>query len=1102
MRLPLVVDTGGVGGGFSLPAGTVTFLLTDIESSTRNWEADRAVMAAAVARHYEVLDRAVADHGGVRPVEQGEGDSVVAAFAKASDAVAAALAAQRALLAELGSVFRVRMAVHTGEAMLRPDRDGVVRNYVGPAIIRAARLRACGHGGQVLVSGAAAELAADVLPEGVSLVDLGSRRLRDLVRAERVFQLVHPELPGEFPPLRSLEELPNTLPTPLTSLVGRHEELTALPAVLAAHRLVTLTGAGGVGKTRLAQQLAADLIDRHPGGTWWVELAPAATPEAVTTAVADGVRLSLRPAPDPADQLAAHLTGPERTLVVFDNCEHVLDTITPLTHHLLSACPSVSILATSRERLGVPGEQVRRVASLTCPDHGEAVPLERLDTFDAVTLFVDRARQTRPNFTVDAHTAPHIAAICTRLDGIPLAIELAAARTRSLPVERVAAGLDDAFRLLTGGPQVVVPRQQTLLASITWSYQLLGDGDRAVLRRLAVCPTWFDIDAAEAVAADDSIATLDVLDSLTRLVDKNLLEYDDTAGRYRMLETIRQYTLSLLTDTNEHHPTQQRYADHWAARTLEVAVAGRYDQPAVRSILTDVITMLDWAMAHDDELASRVLAATAPMVYGLGSWADLHHACDWVLADRPRGLNWAAAVAQVSMLASFIGRLDVFTLTDEAVALAAARGDTATINLLSVGPAMAAAHRGELKPGRELLTAATSSGDTYSAFLATTYLANSLAQFGQLEELTGTCQLGALSMHATTRSREPANIMTTGLGPPLVIADHLAGDLTAAIERLPRQPLGWELHAAHYAAAAGRLAIARQDPTLAARAEPWVDRNDSPGTATHRNTVAWAVAMLRGYLDDAVVSATAAVNTANVVPDHALALSDLAATLAALGRWEQLAPVLEQLDTVIADLHEPAPRIRASAAVTRTIAALAAGRIAGAEHAAHEALRTAADAGLRLIHVDALEAVAAVALTADDHTRATRLVAAADAERRRRGYRGRFTSAVPASLVAQPAADHAQAWDEGRALTLEEATAFAQRTRGPRGRPSFGVDALTPTERLVVDHVRAGRTNAEIAAELLVSVPTVKTHLTRIFAKLGVRNRAELASLAANATQH
>ena len=594
------------------------------------------------------------------------------------------------------------------------------------------------------------------------------------------------------------------------------------------------------------------------------------------------------------------------------------------------------------------------MASLGCPGSGEHVGLERLDTFDAVGLFVDRARQARPNFAVDARSAPHIAAICARLDGIPLAIELAAARTRSLPVERVAAGLDDAFRLLTGGPQVVVPRQQTLLASITWSYELLDDTDRTVLRRLAVCPTWFDIDAAESIAAEDTVAPMDVLDSLTRLVDKNLLEYDETTGRYRMLETIRQFSLDRLTDADEQHPTRQRYAEHWAARTVELASVGRYDQTGVRSILTDVITMLDWAMAHDDELASGVLSATAPMVYGLGRWHDLHRACDWVLADRPHGPDWPGAVAQISILASFIGRSDVFAASDEAIALAGERGDTATVNLVSVGPALAASHHGKLGPARALLTAATASGDTYSAFLATTCLAFALAQFGQLEELKATCRLGALHVSSSV------DIMDTGIGPQLVIADHLAGDHAAAVERLPRQPSGWEMHSAQYAAAAGRLAIDCQNLALAERVTSWIAPHDTPNTATQRNIVAWAVAVLRGDLERAAESATAAVNATDTVCDHALALTDLAATVAALGHRGQLGTILEQLDAGIADLHEPAPRIRASAAVTHTIAALAAGRIGGAEHAAHEALRTAAHAGLRLIHVDALEAVAAV----------------------------------------------------------------------------------------------------------------------------------------------
>jgi predicted ATPase/class 3 adenylate cyclase/DNA-binding CsgD family transcriptional regulator len=1097
-RLPLTVDTGGVGGEFSLPAGTVTFLLADIEPSTRNREADRAAIAPTLARHHELLDQAVAEHGGLLPLEQGAGDSVVAAFAKASDAVAAAVAAQRALVAELGSVFRVRMAVHTGEAMLRPDIDSAARNYVGPAIIRAARLRACGHGGQVLVSGAAADLAADLLPEGVSLVDLGSRRLRDLVRPERVFQLAHADLPGEFPPLCSLEELPNTLPTPLTSLLGRHDELTALPAVLAEHRLVTLTGAGGVGKTRLAQQVAADLIDRHPGGTWWIELAPATTAEAVTSAVADGMQLSLRPAPAPAEQLVAHLERPNHTLMVLDNCEHVIDAVAPLVHRLLTACPSLSILATSRERLGVPGEQVWRVASLACPGSGEVLPLDRLDTFDAVTLFVDRARQARPNFAVDEHSAPNVAAICARLDGIPLAIELAAARTRSLPVERVASGLDDAFRLLTGGPQVVVPRQQTLLASITWSYELLDDTDRAVLRRLAVCPTWFAIDAAEAVGAGGAVAPIEVLDSLTRLVDKNLLEYDDVTGRYRMLETIRQFGFGRLTDASELHPTRQRYAEYWAARTRVIGGGKGYDPHAAGAAMTDIMTMLDWAMAEDAEMADRVLAA-ARGLFGLSRWAELHRACDWLLADRPHGPHWVGAVAHLSVGATMMGRHDVLAVTDEALRLAEEAGDTVTAHHLRVAPAYVRLNTGDLSVVRALVIDAMADDDKWPAWAAVTALANALAYLGQHDELSAACRVGAQVL--TDMANASFTVDDCAIGPAQAVADHLAGDLDAPIGRMPSRRPAWEMFALMWAEMAGRVAVDRDDPVLAARAAMMIDAPEGPGSAGYHGLAVWAQRVVAGDLEGAAESADAAAAGARTAFQEGHALSVLAATLAALERWDDTSEALRRVEEVLAPITEPAPRIRAGAAVTRARAALAGGQMATAGDAAHEALRTAKAAGLPLFQIDALEAVAAVALAAGDKTRAARLLASADTERERRGYRGRLTSAVPTSACARLAADHAGAWDEGTALTLEEAIALGQRSRGPRGRPSFGADALTPTERLVVDHITHGRTNAEIAAELFVTVPTIKTHLTRIFDKLGVRNRAELAALGAQTRQ-
>ena len=538
-RVPLVVDTGGTAGVFALPAGTVTLLVAEVESS--------APAVAGSAR--DVVAAAVAAHDGVPWPDADAAGRTIGVFARASDGVAAAGDAQRALLAAVGP--DVRLAVHTGEARSLADAGGVLSNDLGSVLLGALRLSACAHGGQVLLAGTTADLAAEGLTDGTRFVDLGVMRLRDLVRYERVFQLAHDDLPDEFPPLRSLDSAPNTLPTPVTSLLGRDDELITVRRELAEHRCVTLTGAGGVGKTRLAQQVAADLVDRHPGGTWWVELAACTSAQAVIATVAEGVQLALRPRPEPLQQVVAHLGRSAPVLLVLDNCEHVVDPVAELVHHVLAVCPAVSILATSRERLDIPGERVWRVASLRAPLGDEVMTVERLNVFDAVTLFVERARQVRPNFVVDDRSAPHVAAICCRLDGIPLAIELAAAWTRSLSVDRVSAGLDDVFHLLTGGPRVAVPRQQTLLASITWSYDLLIEADQAVLRRLSICPAWFDVDAAEAVGAAGGVASIEVLDCLTRLVDKNLVDYDDPSGRYRILETIRQFGLERLADSGE-----------------------------------------------------------------------------------------------------------------------------------------------------------------------------------------------------------------------------------------------------------------------------------------------------------------------------------------------------------------------------------------------------------------------------------------------------------------------------------------------------------------------------------------------------------------------
>ena len=525
---PLVVEaevSGDRERAFTLPMGTVTFLLSDVEGSTKRWETAPEVTALAIARHYELLDAAIAAHGGVRPVEQGEGDSVVAAFSRASDAVAAAADIQHAFTAEdwpEGAELRVRVAVHTGEARLR---DAV--NYVGEALNRTARIRAVGHGGQVLISAAVAELAADRLPTGVTLNDLGVHRLKDLARPERIWQVVTAGLQSEFPPLRSLDVFRHNLPIQLSPLIGRMSEIVDVRRLLSSDRLVSLTGAAGVGKTRLALAVSAELLDSYPGGVWWVELAPVTNADAVGRAA-----LAAMGAPDVPDaasvrQLAAYL-GTEPSLLVLDNCEHLIGGCAALVAGLLAANPSTHVLTTSREALGVPGEITFRVPSLPCPHPELPLDVSTLSQYDAVVLFLERARRARPSFAVSEANCPAIAQICHRLDGIPLALELAAARCRQMSAERIAAELDDRFRLLTGGARTAMARQQTLAASVDWSHERLDDAERTTFRRLGVFIAPFPLEAAESVvAATGDIATVEVFDLVSRLVDKSLV----TRGR-------------------------------------------------------------------------------------------------------------------------------------------------------------------------------------------------------------------------------------------------------------------------------------------------------------------------------------------------------------------------------------------------------------------------------------------------------------------------------------------------------------------------------------------------------------------------------------------
>ena len=531
------------------PTGTVTFLFTDIQSSTSLWESDPVTMRPALARHDQILRQALTQHNGY--VFKTVGDAFCAAFATAPEALAGALSAQLALVDEpweTQTPLLVRMALHTGSA---EERDG---DYFGPPLNRVARLMAAGHGGQVLLSLTAQELTRDALPASAFLLDLGPRRLKDLGRPETVFQLLHPSLPAEFPPLNSLDNpaLPNNLPQQVTSFIGREAQVVEVKALLARTRLLTLTGAGGSGKTRLSLQVAADLLDGEGDGVWLVELAALAAPALVSQAVA-GVLGVKEAAGKTVQQALIEWLRPRHLLLILDNCEHLIAACASLAADILRSCPDVHLLASSREPLNVAGEQTYRVPSLSLPDPKQAQTVEGLSQYEAARLFIERAQAVQPSFSVTDANAPAVAQVCFRLDGIPLAIELAAARVRSLSAEEINRRLDQRFRLLTSGSRDTLPRQQTLRALIDWSYDLLTEPEKSLLSRLSVFAGGWTLSAAEAVCAGEPVEDFEVLDLLTALVDKSLVVAEPAGNgtRYRLLETVRQYGGDRLGESGE-----------------------------------------------------------------------------------------------------------------------------------------------------------------------------------------------------------------------------------------------------------------------------------------------------------------------------------------------------------------------------------------------------------------------------------------------------------------------------------------------------------------------------------------------------------------------
>jgi len=1072
-----------------LPTGTVTLLLADVEGSTRLWETQPDAMKAAVARLDRTLADAVAAHRGVRPVEQGEGDSFVIAFARAADAVACALTLQQAPLAPI----KLRIGLHTGDIQLRDEG-----NYIGPTINRTSRLRDLAHGGQTVLSGATEPLVVDQLPPDVSLTDLGTHALRDLPRPERVVQLCHPDLHNDFPPLRTANAVAaERLPVQLTSFVGRQAEMKGIREALADNRLVTLTGAGGAGKTRLAVQVAAELATDFADGVWYVDLAPITDPEVVPVTVARALGLLDQPG-EPTIDLLRRSIRDRRMLMLLDNCEHLLDASADLITGLLSGCPALTLLTTSREPIGVAGEVSWRVPSLSLTD-------------EAIELFADRARRTKPDFRVTAANADTVTEICRRLDGLPLAIELAAARVRALSPTELLTSLHDTFRLLTGGARTAVRRQQTLRASVDWSHALLSEPEQALFRRLAVFYGGFDIDAAQAVGGGERYQ---VLDQLTLLVDKSLVIADDSphGTRYRLLETVRQYAQEKLHESREGNDVRIRHRDHYTA--MAALLGAQADSDHQRRIeqaeteLDNLRAAFAWSReSSDTELAMALASALLPLWLSRGLMQEGRNWLVAVLTDADNeNVEASAERAKASVVRVVLESFRAMTvdLDDAERTLAAARelGDPALVAraLTACGLRAADDRESSVAYFAEAAALARDSGDSW-------WLGQTLALESMYALLFG----------------EPVAIPVAA-EEALRIADSIGDKF---VSRQCRYILGWA-QVLRGELTEGLIQLRDVDEECTAARDAMFSMITSSVRAI---TLAY-----RGQIDAARTAAEVAFQRLTNLFDAytgivyaASAFVQLAAGDAS-GAWQtyEAARQYTAMDPMLAPMHiwaalaplacgDLAAARRwaddvvsatkgwslAAAWASRARVEIARGEFDAAERDAYEALDLAARLKGDLIVPVALDCLAITAAEADNHQLATRLFGAADAAYRRMGMvRFKVLEAdderkIVALREVLGENDFDAAWAEGAALSLGEAVAYAQRGRGERKRPSTGWESLTRAELDVVRLVSEGLGNKEVAARLFVSPRTVQAHLTHIYTKLGLTSRVQLAQEAA-----
>ncbi|MGA7051893.1 MAG: LuxR C-terminal-related transcriptional regulator [Mycobacterium sp.] len=1076
-----------------VPIGTVTLLLADVEGSTRLWETEPEEMTSAFADLDRALAELVAAHGGVRPIEQGEGDSFVIAFGRASDAVACALDLQRASLGPI----RLRIGVHTGEVQLRDEA-----NYIGPTINRTARLRDLAHGGQTVLSGTTGDLVCDRLPVDAWLTELGTHPVRDLPRPERVVQLCHPGIRNEFPPLRTAQTVrSHNLPATLTSFVGRHAEIADVHRSLTKNRLVSLTGAGGAGKTRLAVEVAAQLVMGFEGGVWYIDLAPITDPAMVAVTVAHTLGLPDQPGRSPVDTLLRFISD-RQLLLLLDNCEHLLDSCGELVVALLNGCAHLTILTTSREPIGVPGEVTWRVPSLSLTD-------------EAIELFTDRAQRARPGFRVTGPDAGMVAEICRRLDGMPLAIELAAARVRTLSLAQIVESLNDRFRLLTGGARTAVRRQQTLRASVDWSHSLLTDSERTLFRRLAVFMAGFDLEGAQAVGASTELECYQLLDQLGLLVDKSLVVAEDVSGamRYRLLETVRQYALEKLAESGEADVVRTRHCDHFES------LAAWLNTPAQKGFnarLARADTELDnlraafaWCQENRDLEAAVGLASSLQPLWE--TRGRLREGLTWfstiLTNDGARDVNlapavWARALADKATLDALVSPYAGMAQAEQALEIARTFNDPALLaRALSACCGNAAYQPGVAAPYlAEALSVARGLEDDWTLSQILFWQAIASWMIGEPIAVRAAAEEGR-DLVAAIADRLGTRRFRFCLG----VSQMMRGDLSDAAAQFGE--LVTEADTSHDVL--GRIralpfqarVLVYQGDTGAARAAAEAAVKDAWELGDYWEGVALAaLAVATLAAGDVVAAASASELVGQRLSAHrtaALNLNPRAEIALARGDLVEGRRLADDAVSTTAGWH------LVTALTARVRVAMAQGELERAGRDAYDALACAADTGSYQALPDVVECIAALAVDAGNHREAARMFGASQAMRERMGvvrfqiYQAAHEAAVLAVRGALAEQDFNAAWAEGAALSVEEAVAYIQRGRGERKRPSSGWESLTPTERDVVRLVSQGLSNKDIATRLFISPRTVQTHLTHVYNKLGLASRLKLVQEAA-----